>query len=70
MKEVKSELTKEFVKGLAEDGQCVKMLPTFVHSLPGEKEQGDFMATDLGGTKFRVGRCSELMSQYVVIKVW
>ncbi|KAI6241193.1 hypothetical protein M3Y99_00342600 [Aphelenchoides fujianensis] len=33
---------------------AVKMLPSYVRSVPNGKEQGDFLALDLGGTNFRV----------------
>ena len=59
LNEVKECLKAEFVKGLEKDGQCLKMLPTFVHKLPDETVHGDFVAVDLGGTNFRVGRYSE-----------
>lgn len=33
---------------------AVKMLPTYVDSVPNGTEKGDFLALDLGGTNFRV----------------
>ncbi|XP_025059319.1 putative hexokinase HKDC1 isoform X1 [Alligator sinensis] len=47
----------EMVKGLGRDTNptaAVKMLPTFVRSIPDGSEKGDFLALDLGGSKFRV----------------
>jgi len=41
-------------KGLAEPGQVVPMIPTFVFGWPTGKEQGDYLAVDLGGTNLRV----------------
>ena len=55
MKRVAAGLAEDFEKGLAnEDDSPVKMLVTYVHSLPDGTEQGDFMALDLGGSNFRV----------------
>ena len=61
MGEVSSRLTKEFNKGLEREGDDVKvkMLVTYVHSLPDGSEEGDFLAIDLGGTNFRVLRICE-----------
>ena len=67
LNEVKECLKAEFVKGLAKDGQCVEMLPTFVHKLPDETVHGDFMAIDLGGTNFRVGKYSELATESQIV---
>lgn len=49
-------LTEDFKKGLAREGDDVKvkMLITYVHSLPDGSEEGDFLALDLGGSNFRV----------------
>lgn len=33
---------------------AIKMLPSYVRSVPNGTEQGDFLALDLGGTNFRV----------------
>uniref|UniRef100_A0A8C5RD91 Phosphotransferase n=1 Tax=Laticauda laticaudata TaxID=8630 RepID=A0A8C5RD91_LATLA len=47
----------EMVKGLGRDTNptaTVKMLPTFVRSLPDGSEKGEFLALDLGGSKFKV----------------
>ena len=56
MEGVASRLTKDFDKGLKREGDDikVKMLITYVHSLPDGSEEGDFLAIDLGGSKFRV----------------
>ena len=56
MRDVCSRLTKDFEKGLAREGDdvMVKMLVTYVHSLPDGTEKGDFLALDLGGSNFRV----------------
>ena len=46
-----------FKKGLKKSGNheaCIKMLPTYVTSLPNGTEAGTFVALDLGGTNFRV----------------
>ncbi|XP_068927568.1 hexokinase HKDC1 [Petaurus breviceps papuanus] len=47
----------EMEKGLGKDTNptaCVKMLPTFVRAIPDGSEKGEFLALDLGGSKFRV----------------
>ena len=56
MRDVSSKLTKEFEKGLAQEGDdvTVKMLITYVHALPDGTEKGEFLAIDLGGRDFRV----------------
>lgn len=47
----------------------VKMLPSFVRTIPNGTEQGDYLALDLGGTNFRVilvrliGKESEMTSK-------
>ncbi|THV02243.1 hexokinase [Dendrothele bispora CBS 962.96] len=40
--------------GLQKPKQIVPMIPTFVFGYPTAKEQGDFLALDLGGTNLRV----------------
>lgn len=61
MKDVSSRLTAEFEKGLSREGDdvMIKMLVTYVHSLPDGTEKGDFLALDLGGSNFRVLLISE-----------
>ncbi|XP_042313433.1 hexokinase HKDC1 isoform X1 [Sceloporus undulatus] len=57
--DVMTRFQSEMVKGLGRDTHpttTVKMLPTFVRSLPDGSEKGDFLALDLGGSKFRVLR--------------
>ena len=60
MKDVSSKLTEDFRRGLAKEKDDqgkdlpVKMLITYVHSLPDGTEKGDFLALDLGGSNFRV----------------
>ncbi|XP_028915043.1 hexokinase HKDC1 [Ornithorhynchus anatinus] len=47
----------EMEKGLGRDTNptaTVKMLPTFVRAIPDGSEKGEFLALDLGGSKFRV----------------
>ncbi|NWY06947.1 HXK1 protein, partial [Nothoprocta ornata] len=49
----------EMAKGLGRDTNptaAVKMLPSFVRSLPDGSEKGDFLAVDLGGSQFRALR--------------
>lgn len=61
LREVERLLTAEFVKGLEREGDDVKvkMLVTYVHSMPDGTEEGDFLALDLGGSNFRVLLISE-----------
>uniref|UniRef100_A0AAQ5YUC3 hexokinase n=1 Tax=Amphiprion ocellaris TaxID=80972 RepID=A0AAQ5YUC3_AMPOC len=50
---------RELVKGLGRDTNptaALKMLPTFVRSIPDGSEKGDFIALDLGGSNFRILR--------------
>lgn len=50
---------KEMKNGLSRDYNptaSVKMLPTFVRSIPDGSEKGDFIALDLGGSSFRILR--------------
>ncbi|RXM32628.1 Hexokinase-1 [Acipenser ruthenus] len=50
---------KDLDSGLARDTNptaTVKMLPTFVRSIPDGSEKGDFIALDLGGSNFRILR--------------
>lgn len=74
MKRVAAGLAEDFEKGLAnEDDSPVKMLITYVHSMPDGTEQGDFMALDLGGSNFRVllikldkGKVTQIDKQMVI----
>ncbi|XP_068927563.1 hexokinase-1 [Petaurus breviceps papuanus] len=61
--EILDEVTKRFKKaminGLSRNYNVtasVKMLPTFVRSIPDGSEKGDFIALDLGGSSFRILR--------------
>ncbi|XP_020663660.1 hexokinase HKDC1 [Pogona vitticeps] len=57
LRDVKARFQAEMVKGLGRDTNptaTIKMLPTFVRSIPDGSEKGDFLALDLGGSKFRV----------------
>ncbi|KFQ19517.1 Putative hexokinase HKDC1, partial [Merops nubicus] len=54
--DVMARFQAEMVKGLGRDTNptaTVKMLPSFVRSLPDGSEKGDFLAVDLGGSLFR-----------------
>uniref|UniRef100_A0A665UB32 Hexokinase-2 n=1 Tax=Echeneis naucrates TaxID=173247 RepID=A0A665UB32_ECHNA len=47
----------ELAQGLGQDTNptaSLKMLPTFVRSIPDGSEKGDFIALDLGGSNFRI----------------
>ncbi|NXI25195.1 HXK1 protein, partial [Sterrhoptilus dennistouni] len=57
--DVMTRFQAEMVKGLSRDTNptaTVKMLPSFVRSLPDGSEKGDFLAVDLGGSQFRAHR--------------
>lgn len=57
LEKVSSLLLNEFNEGLRRETNpiaCVKMFPTFVRDVPNGKEEGKFLALDLGGTNFRV----------------
>ncbi|NXU98768.1 HXK1 protein, partial [Cettia cetti] len=54
--DVMARFQAEMVKGLGRDTNptaTVKMLPSFVRSLPDGSEKGDFLAVDLGGSQLR-----------------
>uniref|UniRef100_A0A8U7MSI1 hexokinase n=1 Tax=Corvus moneduloides TaxID=1196302 RepID=A0A8U7MSI1_CORMO len=54
--DVMARFQAEMMKGLGRDTNptaTVKMLPSFVRSLPDGSEKGDFLAVDLGGSQFR-----------------
>ncbi|NWI19170.1 HXK1 protein, partial [Crypturellus soui] len=56
LRDVMARFQAEMVKGLGRDTNptaTVKMLPSFVRSLPDGSEKGDFLAVDLGGSQFR-----------------
>nr|XP_033799117.1 hexokinase HKDC1-like isoform X1 [Geotrypetes seraphini] len=55
--DIKARFQAEMEKGLKKDTNptaTVKMLPTHIRSTPDGSEKGDFLALDLGGSKFRV----------------
>ena len=56
LEEISLLLRRDFDKGLEREGDdvVVKMLNTYVHSLPDGTEKGKFLALDLGGSNFRV----------------
>lgn len=54
---IKSRFCAEMEKGLSKESNVaatVKMLPTHVRSTPDGSEKGEFLALDLGGSKFKV----------------
>lgn len=68
-------MQKEMKDGLAKDnGSNLKMIPSYVHWLPTGKEEGQFLALDLGGSNFRVlllnldgkGGCTSSFDKYVL----
>ncbi|EPY83756.1 hypothetical protein CB1_000533039 [Camelus ferus] len=57
--DIMTRFKKEMKNGLSRDFNptaTVKMLPTFVRSIPDGSEKGDFIALDLGGSSFRILR--------------
>uniref|UniRef100_A0A8P4FVV4 Hexokinase-2 n=1 Tax=Dicentrarchus labrax TaxID=13489 RepID=A0A8P4FVV4_DICLA len=57
--DIMQQFRRELVKGLGRDTNptaALKMLPTFVRSIPDGSEKGDFIALDLGGSNFRILR--------------
>uniref|UniRef100_A0A6Q2YJ06 Hexokinase-2 n=1 Tax=Esox lucius TaxID=8010 RepID=A0A6Q2YJ06_ESOLU len=57
--DIKCRFRRELENGLGRDTNAtatVKMLPTFVRSIPDGSEKGDFIALDLGGSNFRILR--------------
>ncbi|KAI5617445.1 putative hexokinase HKDC1 [Silurus asotus] len=55
--DIRSRFRVEMEKGLSKESNVaatVKMLPTHVRSTPDGSEKGDFLALDLGGSKFKV----------------
>lgn len=57
LKTICEKMESEMLKGLQKSTNPqakVKMIPSFVQSLPDGKETGSFLALDLGGTNFRV----------------
>ncbi|TRY90528.1 hypothetical protein DNTS_002656 [Danionella cerebrum] len=59
LRDVMARFRREMENGLGRDTNptaTVKMLPTFVRSIPDGSEKGDFIALDLGGSNFRILR--------------
>ncbi|CAM9177363.1 unnamed protein product, partial [Lampetra planeri] len=59
LRDIMQRFRMELVKGLGRDTNptaALKMLPTFVRSIPDGSEKGDFIALDLGGSSFRILR--------------
>ncbi|XP_076581980.1 hexokinase HKDC1 isoform X5 [Chaetodon auriga] len=57
LKGISARFQAEIKKGLSSESNAaaaVKMLPTHVRSTPDGKEKGQFLALDLGGSKFKV----------------
>lgn len=57
LKDIAARFEAEMKKGLSSDSNVtasVKMLPTHVRSTPDGTEKGEFLALDLGGSKFKV----------------
>ncbi|XP_072982317.1 hexokinase-3-like isoform X1 [Typha latifolia] len=73
LRQVVDAMTVEMHAGLASDGGSkLRMLLTFIDSLPDGSEEGSYYALDLGGTNFRVlrvhlgGKRSMILSHQVV----
>uniref|UniRef100_A0A671L2D5 hexokinase n=1 Tax=Sinocyclocheilus anshuiensis TaxID=1608454 RepID=A0A671L2D5_9TELE len=59
LRDIMARFRREMENGLGRDTNLtatVKMLPTFVRSIPDGSEKGDFIALDLGGSNFRILR--------------
>uniref|UniRef100_A0A9J8CHE7 Hexokinase-2 n=1 Tax=Cyprinus carpio carpio TaxID=630221 RepID=A0A9J8CHE7_CYPCA len=59
LRDIMARFRREMENGLGGDTNptaTVKMLPTFVRSIPDGSEKGDFIALDLGGSNFRILR--------------
>uniref|UniRef100_A0A673G7S3 hexokinase n=1 Tax=Sinocyclocheilus rhinocerous TaxID=307959 RepID=A0A673G7S3_9TELE len=59
VRDIMARFRREMENGLGRDTNLtatVKMLPTFVRSIPDGSEKGDFIALDLGGSNFRILR--------------
>ncbi|XP_030627402.1 hexokinase-1 isoform X3 [Chanos chanos] len=59
LRDIMARFRRELENGLGRDTNptaTVKMLPTFVRSIPDGSEKGDFIALDLGGSNFRILR--------------
>uniref|UniRef100_A0A8C6LF92 Hexokinase-2 n=1 Tax=Nothobranchius furzeri TaxID=105023 RepID=A0A8C6LF92_NOTFU len=59
LKDIMNRFRRGMENGLGRDTNptaAVKMLPTFVRSIPDGSEKGDFIALDLGGSSFRILR--------------
>ncbi|KAK2896676.1 hypothetical protein QQF64_005792 [Cirrhinus molitorella] len=57
LKDISARFRQEMEKGLSNESNAtaaVKMLPTHVYSTPDGSEKGEFLALDLGGSKFKV----------------
>ncbi|XP_053180300.1 hexokinase HKDC1-like [Scomber japonicus] len=57
LRDISARFSAEMKKGLSaesNDAAAVKMLPTHVRSTPHGSEKGEFLALDLGGSKFKV----------------
>ncbi|XP_070696446.1 hexokinase HKDC1-like [Pempheris klunzingeri] len=57
LKDISAHFQAEMTKGLSSESNAaaaVKMLPTHVRSTPDGTEKGQFLALDLGGSKFKV----------------
>ncbi len=57
LREMMGLLLRDMEEGLSKEGYAtatIKMLPSFVRSVPNGTEAGNFLALDLGGTNFRV----------------
>ncbi|XP_019394066.1 PREDICTED: hexokinase-1 isoform X2 [Crocodylus porosus] len=57
--DIMARFRREMKNGLSRDFNptaTIKMLPTFVRSIPDGSEKGDFIALDLGGSYFRILR--------------
>ena len=54
LQKIARQMVSEMKRGLAADGQTLKMIPSFVTKRPSGSESGTYLALDLGGSNFRV----------------
>ena len=62
LEQLMAAMLNDFKNGLSDNPECnhqspIKMLVTYVRSVPNGTEEGDYFALDLGGTNFRVLLC-------------
>ncbi|KAK9449628.1 hexokinase-domain-containing protein [Limtongia smithiae] len=54
LKAITEHFVRELEKGLSETGGSIPMIPAWVMTMPSGREQGSYLALDMGGTNLRV----------------